>query len=117
MARLAAPPPAGDPLRAGPAADHVEHMRAVYERVRGERPGMLDRPGPWWEGRLYDPESRRQGAQPLQALVVPDGYALYAVRPGRDDEGPAGEVDDPRAGRRRRRRRARCCGTSCSTRT
>ena len=48
-ARLAARPPAGDPLRAGPAADHVEHMRAVYERVRGERPGLLDRPGPWWE--------------------------------------------------------------------
>ena len=91
-ARLAAPPPAGDPLRAGPAADHVEHMRAVYERVRGERPGLLDRPGPWWDGRLYDPESRRQGAQPLRALIVPDGYALYAVRPGRDDEGAAGEV-------------------------
>ena len=91
-ARLAARPPAGDPLRAGPAADHVEHMRAVYERVRGERPGLLDRPGPWWDGRLYDPESRRHGAQPLRALIVPDGYVLYAVRPGHDDEGAAGEV-------------------------
>ena len=67
-------------------------MRAVHERVRGERPGMLDRPGAWWDARLYDPESERKGAQPLQALVVPDGYALYAVRADRDDEGPAGEV-------------------------
>ena len=67
-------------------------MRAVYERVRGERPGMLDRPAPWWDVRLYDPESGRNGAQPLRALAVPDGYALYAVRPDRDDEGPAGEV-------------------------
>ena len=67
-------------------------MRAVYERIRGGRPGMLDRPGPWWDDRLYDPESQRKGAQPLQALVVPDGYALYAVRPDRDDQGPAGEV-------------------------
>jgi predicted acetyltransferase len=92
VARLAAPPPLADSLRAGPAADHVEHMRAVYERVRGERPGMLDRPGAWWAARLNDPESRRKGAQPLQALVVPDGYALYAVRADRDDEGPAGEV-------------------------
>jgi predicted acetyltransferase len=92
VAALAASPPAGDPLRAGPAGDHVEHMRAVYERVRGDRPGMLDRPGPWWDVRLYDPESRRNGAQPLQALVVPDGYALYAVRGDRDDAGPAGEV-------------------------
>jgi predicted acetyltransferase len=91
-ARLAAAPPVADSLRAGPAADHVENMRATYERVRGERPGMLDRPGAWWEARLYDPESDRKGAQPLQALVVPDGYALYAVRGDRDEEGPAGEV-------------------------
>ena len=90
--RLSAPPAVGDPLRAGPAADHVEHMRAVHERVRGERPGMLDRPGAWWTARVQDHESARNGAQPLQAVVVPDGYALYAVRPGRDDEGPAGEV-------------------------
>jgi predicted acetyltransferase len=91
-ARLAAPPPVADPPRAGPAADHVEHMRAVHERVRGERPGMLDRPGAWWTARLHDPESDRKGAQPLQALAVADGYALYAVRPDRDDDGPAGEV-------------------------
>jgi predicted acetyltransferase len=91
-ARLSDPPALGDPLRAGPAGDHVEHMRAVHERIRGERPGMLDRPGAWWTARLNDPESNRKGAQPLQALVVPDGYALYAVRPEHDDEGPAGEV-------------------------
>jgi predicted acetyltransferase len=92
VARLAAPPPVADPLRAGPAADHIEHMRTVYERVRGERPGMLDRPGSWWEARLHDPESERKGAQPLQALLVADGYALYAVRADRDEDGPAGEV-------------------------
>jgi predicted acetyltransferase len=92
MARLAPPPPPGDPLRAGPAGGHVEAMRAIHERVRRERPGMLDRPGPWWDDRVYDPEPRRDGAQPLQAVLVPDGYALYAVRAGRDDDGPAGEV-------------------------
>jgi predicted acetyltransferase len=92
LARLAAPPPPGDPPRAGPAAAHVEAMRAVYERVRRERPGMLDRPDPWWDVRLYDPESQRHGAQPLQAVLVPDGYALYAVRSDRDEDGPAGEV-------------------------
>jgi predicted acetyltransferase len=92
VARLAAAPPVADSLRAGPAADHVEHMRATHERLRGERPGMLDRPGAWWQARLYDPESGRKGAQPLQALAVPDGYALYAVRADSDEEGPAGEV-------------------------
>ncbi len=67
-------------------------MRAVHERVRPDRPGMLDRPGPWWRDRLNDPESARHGAQPLQAVVGEDGYALYAVRADSDDDGPAGEV-------------------------
>ena len=91
-ARLAVQPPAGEPLRAGPAADHVEAMRAVHECVRLHRPGMLDRPGPWWEDRLHDAEDDRRGAQQLRAVVTEDGYALYAVKPGWDDDGPAGEV-------------------------
>jgi predicted acetyltransferase len=91
-ARQASAPDVGEPLRAGPAGDHVEAMRAVHERVRPQRPGMLDRPGPWWGDRLNDPESERRGAQPLQAAVVEDGYAIYAVRPDWGDEGPAGDV-------------------------
>jgi predicted acetyltransferase len=91
-ARLAAPPAPGDPLRAGPAGEHVEAMRAVHDRVRPGRPGMLARGGPWWQDRLFDPESNRGGAHPLRAVVTDDGYALYAVRPEFDDEGPAGEV-------------------------
>ena len=42
--------------------------------------------------RLNDPERERHGAQPLQAVIVRDGYALYAVRPDCDEDGPAGEV-------------------------
>jgi predicted acetyltransferase len=91
-ARLASPPEPGGPFVAGPAGDHVEAMRAVHDRLRPQRPGMLDRHGPWWQDRLNDPESERNGAQPLQAIVVDDGYALYAVNPGWDDDGPAGEV-------------------------
>jgi predicted acetyltransferase len=91
-ARLAAPPPPGDPLSAGPAGEHVDAMREIHARVVPERPGMLARPDPWWEDRLYDPEAHRDGAQPLRAVVGDDGYALYAVRPGSDDDGPAGEV-------------------------
>jgi predicted acetyltransferase len=91
-ARLAAPPETGDPPAAGPAGQYVEAMRAVHDRVRPQRPGMLDRRGPWWQDRLYDPEADREGAQPLQAVVVEDGYALYAVNPDWDDSGPAGKV-------------------------
>jgi predicted acetyltransferase len=91
-ARLAVPPPLAEPLHAGPAGQHVEAMRALHERVRPRRPGMLDRRGPWWGDRLNDPEGSRDGAQPLQAVIAEDGYALYAVRPGSGDDGPAGEV-------------------------
>ena len=91
-ARLAVPLPGADPLRAGPAAEHLDAMRAVFEQVRLDRPGMLDRDGPWWEARLFDPESHRKGAHALHAVVTADGYALYAVRSDWDDDGPAGEV-------------------------
>jgi predicted acetyltransferase len=91
-ARLAAVPEAGDPPIAGPAGEHVEAMRPVHDRVRSQRPGMLDRPGPWWPERLYDPASRRDGAQPLRAVLADDGYALYAVKPRWGEEGPEGEV-------------------------
>jgi predicted acetyltransferase len=91
-ARLATVPAAVGAMWAGPAAEHVEAMRGVHERVRPHRPGMLDRHGPWWNDRLDDPESEREGAQPLRAVTVDDGYALYAVRPEFDDDGPAGEV-------------------------
>jgi len=91
-ARLASSPALGEPLRAGPAADHVEAMRPIHARVVPTRPGMFDRPGPWWGDRLHDPESNRDGAQPLRAVVADDGYALYAVKPDFTEDGPAGEV-------------------------
>ena len=80
------------------AADALEPMRAVHDRVRVARPGMLDRPGAWWERRTYDPEHRRDGAGPLRAAVQPGpdgepaGYALYAGKSSWDDHGPAGSV-------------------------
>jgi predicted acetyltransferase len=92
QARLATRPTQGEPLRAGPAGEHVDAMRDVYERVRPHRPGLLDRSGPWWQDRLHDPEGDRNGAQPLRAVVADGGHALYAVRPADDDDGPAGEV-------------------------
>jgi predicted acetyltransferase len=91
-ARLAPGTAGAGTLRAGPAAEHVEAMRGVHERVRPHRPGMLDRHGPWWNDRLDDPESEREGAQPLRAVTVGDGYALYAVKPDYDDDGPSGQV-------------------------
>jgi predicted acetyltransferase len=90
-ARLRTPPATGT-LRAGPAGEHVEAMRALFARVVPSRPGMLTRPGPWWDERLHDPESDREGATALRAVVGDEGYALYAVKRKWDDDGPAAEV-------------------------
>jgi len=93
-ARLAAPPPpAGRPLVAGIAGEHEEIMRAVHARAVPTRPGMLTRPGPWWDERLYETESDREGSHPLRAVVSEaDAYALYSVRRKWDADGPASDV-------------------------
>ena len=80
------------PLRIVPPADAVEAMRPVHEAERARRPGMLDRADAWWDDRLLDPASERDGATPRRAVLTDGGYALYAVA-GRDDpRGPQGEV-------------------------
>jgi predicted acetyltransferase len=60
------------------APDAVERMKAIHDVARTQRPGMIDREGPWWHFRIDDPEDEREGAQALRAAVVEDGYALYA---------------------------------------
>ena len=55
-------------------------------------PGMLDRDGPWWEDRLKDHESDRDGAQPLRAAVTDGAYALYSAKPKFATDRPAGEI-------------------------
>jgi predicted acetyltransferase len=74
-------------------ADAIESMRPIFEAVRPTRAGMLDRDGPWWEDRLRDHESDRDGAQPLRAAVTDEAYALYSVTPRWGPDGPAGEVN------------------------
>ena len=75
----------------------LERIRALHERVRAGRPGMLDRPGAWWDRRIHDPEHRRDGAGPLRAVIQPgadgdEGYALFAAKADWDDHGPSGSV-------------------------
>ena len=76
----------------------LEGMRALHDRARLERPGMLDRAGAWWERRIFDPEHRRDGAGPLRVALQPSddgepaGYALFSPKTTWDDHGPAGTV-------------------------
>ena len=91
-ARLAAAPAAGEPLRAGPAGEHVEAMRAVYERVRPQRPGLLDRPGPWWRDRLHDPERGAAARSRCRRCSSRTATRSTPCVRTRAEDGPAGEV-------------------------
>lgn len=90
VARLRAAPQADVELMLAPEA--VDRMRPVHDAARAQRPGMIDREGPWWDFRLFDPEDQREGAQALRAAVTDDAYALYAVKLDFDETGPAGEA-------------------------
>ncbi|MEU7042919.1 GNAT family N-acetyltransferase [Streptomyces varsoviensis] len=70
---------------------------SVYARRVGARPGMLARQPGWDRQVTFDPESRREGASPLQCVLAEAGgetvgYARYAVRPGWTPAGPDGTV-------------------------
>lgn len=76
----------------------VEEFRPVYERVRLERPGFLDRDDGWWEYLLeHRQEERDQPAYfALHEGEGPDGYARYRVKQKWSLEGPRSvlEVDE-----------------------
>ena len=73
-------------------------IAAVYEAARSQAPGMFARDKAWWEHRLYDPEHRRDGLSPLQAVVQPGpdgepaGYALFAAKVAWSNLGAGGEA-------------------------
>src|SRR4051794_29540574 len=61
-ARLApgAPAPTGRVVLVEPA-DAVDRVAPLYDRLRRERPGHLDRTPVWWKRRTRDPERFRGG--------------------------------------------------------
>ncbi|HET7326496.1 MAG TPA: GNAT family N-acetyltransferase [Nocardioidaceae bacterium] len=75
----------------------VDLVQPVYDRQVMRRPGMLAlETDTWRNARIFDPESRRDGASPLRTLLVEDtagrlrGYARYATKQSWDRSGPAG---------------------------
>ncbi|MFD4522567.1 GNAT family N-acetyltransferase [Streptomyces sp. NPDC058470] len=96
--RLSVPPGTDDVhLRYAAPADVLDACEAVYARLVPGRPGMLARRPGWEQLGLLDPESRRDGASPLQCVVAERddevvGYARYRVKPEWDASGPKGTV-------------------------
>jgi predicted acetyltransferase len=66
----------------------LESIPPVFERIRGDWPGMFSRNRLWWENReIADPEERRDGAGPKRWVAYErggaiEGYAAYRHRPG-----------------------------------
>ena len=76
------------------AEEAQPRLAPIHDAVRTRRPGMLDRPGAWWDLCLYDPEREREGAGRLRAAVLGElGYVLYAFKDAWGAEGPDGSLD------------------------
>jgi len=69
----------------------------VFERARGDQPGMISQHVGWVRTLLADLESRRQGASPHYRVVhysdgSPTGFALYRIKMDWDASGPYGTL-------------------------
>jgi predicted acetyltransferase len=66
------------------------HLAAVYEQVRGNQVGWLDRRDGWWGIKLYDPEHWRDDATTYRFALNTEqdgrvsGYAIYRIKHGTD---------------------------------
>ena len=69
------------------AADARPQLAAIHDTVRPTWPGMLGRGPTEWNHRLRDLEHERAGRSRLQAALLDDGYAVYAVRKAKTDDG------------------------------
>ena len=70
--------------------DGYPAIASVYDRVRGDYPGMFSRREAWWKSRrIADLPSRRRGGGELNRVVLSldgkdEGYALYRFNMGLD---------------------------------
>jgi predicted acetyltransferase len=70
--------------------DVFETIAPVFERVRGQWPGMFSRNELWWKHReIADPEDRRDGGGPKRWVAYErngavEGYAVYRHKAGFD---------------------------------
>jgi predicted acetyltransferase len=78
-AGLRGPEPAGT-VRLVDAEEAARLLPALYDRVRGDVPGMLGRSAMWWNRRLfYDPPHRRGDALALAFAVYEDAGAVQGA--------------------------------------
>lgn len=86
-------------VRLADTAKSVDAVKPVYDGELARRPGMIALDDERWRrARVFDPESRREGASPLRTLYVENaagelrGYARYATHQKWDRSGPVGSA-------------------------
>lgn len=65
----------------------------IHQRAMVQRPGLMERPGPWWDHWIYDSEERRKEAGKIRFLLHRDadgtasGFAIYRPKSSWTDRG------------------------------
>jgi predicted acetyltransferase len=78
--------------------DALDPLRAIWEVVRKQRPGMLSRSREWWDQRRVNDQPFIKGQPLLQRAILEidgqlAGYALYRQHGNWDDGVVAGELE------------------------
>lgn len=84
-------------LRLADPKEALAEMKAVYETLRPDRPGMLTQHDGWWKARVADPEFMREGNTPQVCVIAEDdsgarGFALYVAKPEWGSDGIPAQV-------------------------
>ncbi len=80
------------------ADQYLAAARPVWEQVRREQPGMLDRSDAWWDLEVFDPDRDRDGASAYRYLVhfddggEVDGVGRYRLKIAFESSGPNGQI-------------------------
>lgn len=71
----------------------------IHQRAMMQRPGVMERPRPWWDNWIHDSEERRKEASKIRFLLhreadgIASGFAIYRPKNSWTDRGqPNGEL-------------------------
>jgi predicted acetyltransferase len=82
-----------DPIRELTKDEARPLIEEIYAKALPSQVGRLNRDSARWDASLLDEPEDRDGMTELCFAVHPEGYALYRVKRGRDDRGPAGRLE------------------------
>jgi predicted acetyltransferase len=82
-----------DPVRELTKDEARPLIEEIYAKALPNHVGKLSRESLYWDAHLLDEADDRDGMTALRFAVHPEGYALYRLKGGRDDRGPAGRME------------------------